>query len=96
MTPTGLGYSIPAVVLGRVNTSDAVDHGRPHAHLYAWTHMVSSCSNSFCVHGTRAAEYRNAPTYAREEFHGQLRCEGVMTESVSRFLGFLEDSFFRV
>ena len=53
-TPIGRRYSMPA---GRVNTSDAVVLGRPHAHLYAWTHTASSRSSSFSVHGTNAAEY---------------------------------------
>jgi hypothetical protein len=58
-TPIGRRYSMPA---GRVNTSDAVVLGRPHAHLNAWTHTASSRSSSFSVHGTNAAEYLNAPT----------------------------------
>jgi hypothetical protein len=56
---TGLKYSMPD---GRVNTSDDVVLGRPHAHSYAWTHTASSRSSSLSVHGTSAAEYLNAPT----------------------------------
>jgi hypothetical protein len=48
--------------VGRVNTSEVVVLGRPHAHLYAWTHTASSSSNSFSVHGTNTAEYLNNPT----------------------------------
>jgi hypothetical protein len=62
MTPIGLGYSMPATMLGSVNTSDAVVHGKPHAHLYACNHIASSLSSSLSVHGTSAAEYLKAPT----------------------------------
>ena len=53
---------MPATTPFSVNTSDAVVHGKPHAHLYACTHVASSLSSSLSVHGTSGAEYLNAPT----------------------------------
>jgi hypothetical protein len=69
MMPINLVYSMPATTLGSVNTSDAVAHGTPHAHLYACTHIAASLSSSLSVHGTSAAEYLNAPTPMLPESH---------------------------
>jgi hypothetical protein len=60
---------------GWVNTSDAVVLGRPHAHLYAWTHTASSSV------GTPAAKERESEKEREgewdtetESLHGRILC----------------------
>jgi hypothetical protein len=60
---------------GRVKTSDAMVLGRPHTHLYAWTHTASSRSSSLAVQDTITAEYLNAPTLMLVK--GSIACSGV-------------------